>query len=52
MITFDPLIVSSITGAVSGIIQELWPLLAVPFSVVIAFFIIRKVIFMFLLIKR
>jgi len=52
MITLSSDIVASISGAVSGVIQQLWIIMALLFSVVVAFFIVRKIIFMFSLAKR
>lgn len=52
MINISSDIVTSIITAVSDVISQLWPIMALLFSVVLTFFVIRKVIFMFSLAKR
>lgn len=52
MINIDTDIVSSITNALSGSIQALWPVIAVLLSIIIGFFVIRKLIFIIGLVKR
>lgn len=52
MINITSDIVTSIIQATAGTIQQLWVVFAFLFSVVIAFYIARKIIFMFTLSKR
>lgn len=52
MINISSDIVNSIIQATAGIIQQLWIVFAFLFSVVITFYIARKIIFMFTLSKR
>ena len=52
MITLSTDIVESITTALSETIQQLWIVIAVLLSVVIAFYVIRKIIFTITLVKR
>jgi len=52
MINLSSDIVSAIVSATSTSIQQLWPIIAVIFSVVIAFFAIRKILFILTLAKR
>jgi len=52
MINLSSDIVDSIVNATSTAIQELWVIIAVVFSVVLAFYGIRKIIFILTLTKR
>ncbi len=52
MINLSSDIVNSITTALSGAIQQLWPIIAVLLSIVLGFFVLRKIIFMISLTKR
>lgn len=52
MINLSSDIVSSIVTATSTAIQQLWPIIAVIFSIIIAFYGMRKIIFMLTLTKR
>jgi len=45
-------IVSSIVNATSTAVQQLWPIIIIVFSVVLAFFGIRKILFTLTLAKR
>jgi len=52
MITVSSDITTTLGGTVATMIQQLWPVFVVAFSVIIAFFFARKLIFLFTLIKR
>lgn len=52
MFDVSPDIVDSIVSATSSAVQELWPIIIVVFSVVLAFYGIRQIIFIISLAKR
>lgn len=52
MINVSSDIVSSISTNVAGIISQLWGIFSLLFGVIIAFYIIRKIIFLFIIAKR
>lgn len=52
MINISSDIVTTIMTAVAGMIQQLWVIFALIMAVVVAFFVIRKIIFFFTLAKR
>ena len=51
MINISSDIVTQITSSVSTAIQQLWPVIAVLLSIVIGFYVLRKVIFLMTLTK-
>ena len=52
MINISNDIIASIVNAVSQAIQQLWIVIAVPLGIIIAFYAIRKILFMITLSKR
>jgi hypothetical protein len=52
MITLSSDIVESITTATSQGIQQLWILIAVLLGIILSFYVLRKIIFLFTLVKR
>jgi len=52
MINVSSDIVESISTNASPAIQDLWPIFALLFGVIITFYIVRRIVFIFSLTKR